>query len=142
MSHSETAKMITDAITARLRDEFPAWSVTMNYQDNRTYGGTMSFWWEAITSSNRVYGNITLHCGMKTGNDGKSKVIVKSRWGLKPGTFVTRERRAGFITVSTEMTNNAPRVERLIREEVAFLGDPIEILARTARKSMKSSSGS
>ena len=129
-----TAQSITDTITARLRDEFPAWSVQMVFGDNRKYSDTVSTWWTATTKSRKVHGTICVKWTRRMRGN-KPQMVVAVRWGISPGTFVTRENKADFITVSMEMTNNAPKVEQLIRAEATSMGDPLEILTKKANKS-------
>jgi hypothetical protein len=128
-----TAQAITDTITARLRDEFPAWSVCMVFSDNTRYSNSISTWWTATTKSRNIHGTICVKWTRRMRGD-KPQMVVSARWGMKPGTFVTRENKADFITVSTEMANNAPKVEKLIREEAASMGDPLEILTKNVNK--------
>ena len=68
---------------------------------------------------------------------GKGKVTIKSRWMLKPMAFTTREMKAAFLAVSEEMSHNAPKIELLLREEAKNMGDPMELLSKTAKKSLK-----
>lgn len=127
-----TAKQITDTITARLRDEFPAWRVHMEYSNQRHFTLNTA-WWIASTSSSNVCGTICIKWTRKM-RDGKPQMVVGARWGMKPGAFATRANKASFITVATEMSNNGPHVEQLIRSEVSNMGDPIEILAKNVNK--------
>lgn len=128
-----TAQAITDTITARLRDEFPAWSVCMVFANNQRYSNSITTWWTATTRDQNVFGTICVKWTRKMRGD-KPQMVVSARWGLKPGTFITRANKASFITVSTEMTNNGPHVEQLIRSEASNMGDPLEILTKKANK--------
>lgn len=128
-----TAKAITDSITAKLVDEFPAWRVSMVFSDSRRHGDSVITWWTATTRDQNVFGTICVKWTRKMRGD-KPQMVVSARWGLKPGTFITRANKASFITVSTEMTNNGPRVEQLIRSEASNMGDPLEILTKKANK--------
>ena len=134
MSLELTAQSITDTITARLRDEFPAWSVCMVFSDNRKLGITaINAWWTATTQDNGVYGTICVKWTRQMRGE-KPQMVVSARWGMRPGAFATRALKASFITVATEMSNNGPLVEQLIRSEVSNMGDPIEILTKTSNK--------
>jgi hypothetical protein len=129
-----TAQAITDTITAKLRDEFPAWSVCMVFSDNRRLGITaVNTWWTATTRDNGVYGTICVKWTRQMRNN-KPQMVVSARWGMKPGTFSTRAHKASFITVAAEMSNNGPLVEQLIRSEASNMGDPLEILTKKSNK--------
>jgi len=64
--------------------------------------------------------------------DGRN--ITKQRWNISPGSFSTRSKKSAFLRVGEEMSHNAPLVETLMREEIAYMGDPIKALSKIAKK--------
>ena len=134
---SETVQMIEDAIRQKARVDFPAWRIESSYHDptTNTYKSTSStnVWFKAYIRQGSVFGTITIVWT----RSGKGKVTIKSRWMLKPMAFATREMKAAFLAVSEEMSHNAPKIELLLREEAKNMGDPMELLSKTAKKSLK-----
>lgn len=133
---SETVQMIEDAIRQKARVDFPAWRIESSYHDStNTYRSTSStnVWFKAYIRQGSVFGTITVVWTRSS----KGKITIKSRWMLKPMSFTTREMKAAFLVVTEEMSHNAPKIELLLREEAKNMGDPMELLSKTAKKSLK-----
>lgn len=127
----EVAESITQSLAARIAVEFPAWRAQHWYA---RWSTRPSCTWIAKVKKGKVEGTVTV---VWTINH-KGAAIVKARWGLSPMSYPTREVRAAFMCISEEMSHNAPHVERVMREEIANMGDPIQVLAKKAKKAKKS----
>lgn len=137
MSLAETAQSINQAISNELNSRFNGWTVNHWLRDQTGYYSRLKPYcvWTSTFTRNKVSGSVRV---VWTQN-GKNAYILKANWTFNPTSFTTRAHRADFIIVTQEMSNNAPFVEQLMRAEIANMGDPIEVLAKKARKSKTSS---
>jgi hypothetical protein len=131
-SNPDAFLSVSEAIKDKLEASFPAWKLDMtHFPEERRFGKRETAHWSASVRQSNVIASVTVTWTRNNHN----KPIVRVRWGMKPGTFVTRESKAAMLVVAEEMSHNAPLVESMMRKEAALMGEPMEILMKMAKHS-------
>ncbi len=128
---AQVAEGITQSIQSVFQDRFPSWTIHEFYA---RWSVRPSCTWIAKLKQGSVEGSVSVVWTINS----KGASIVKVRWGISPMSYPTREMRTAFMCISEEMSHNAPHVENAMRVEIANMGDPIQVLAKKAKKSRMS----